>query len=220
MLSILQNELEKLKKRLLALSAVVEENLQLAIRAVENRDAALAEEVCERDSKVDGMEVEVEEECLKILALHQPVAVDLRFIVAVLKMNNDLERIGDQAVNIAHKVQHLCNSEEVSINFNFQAMFKRVQKMLHNALDSLINLDSELARTVCAMDDEVDQMKHEMPEEIFALIKDNSENVKSLFALNGVVRNLERIGDLASNIAEDVIYMVEGNIIRHGGEFF
>ncbi|MBN1256572.1 MAG: phosphate signaling complex protein PhoU [Planctomycetes bacterium] len=218
MTRILQKELEKLKKKLLGLSAIVEDNLHMAIRAVENRDLELAQEVEERDCQIDEMEIEVEEECLKILALHQPVAIDLRFLIAILKINNDLERIGDQAVNISHKVKYLRENLEVKVNFDFQAMFEKVQKMLHTCLDALINLDAELARSVCAMDNDVDRMKHDLPKEAFAIIKDQPDKVRSLFALLGVARNLERIADLATNISEDVIYMVEGTIIRHSGD--
>jgi phosphate transport system protein len=211
----LQKEMEKLKKKFLTLSAIVEENLNAAMYSVLNCDLSQAEQVARRDNEIDNMEVEIEEECLKVLALHQPVAVDLRFLVAVLKINNDLERIGDQAVNIAKKVKSICIEKRAVNTVDFQVMFKSVQKMVKQSLDALINIDVMQARSVCTMDDDVDRMKRDMREQVFASIIEMPEKAKSLYAVMGVARNLERIADLATNIAEDVIYMVEGNIVRH-----
>jgi phosphate transport system protein len=211
----LQKEMEKLKKKFLTLSAIVEENLNAAMYSVLNCDIEQAEQVARRDNEIDNMEVEIEEECLKVLALHQPVAVDLRFLVAVLKINNDLERIGDQAVNISKKVRSICIEKKVVNTVDFQVMFKSVQKMVKQSLDALINIDVMQARLVCTMDDDVDRMKRDMREQVFASIVEMPEKAKSLYAVMGVARNLERIADLATNIAEDVIYMVEGNIVRH-----
>jgi len=161
------------------------------------------------------MEVEVEEDCLKVLALYQPVAGDLRFIVAVLKINNDLERIGDQAANIATKVKSLGPGANANIPFNFDEMYENVQMMLRQSLDSLINMDTSVARAVCRNDDKVDEMKKVVREQVMAEISVHPDYAVVLMANLGVARNLERVADLATNIAEDVIYMTVGNIVRH-----
>lgn len=214
----LRREIDELKKRILSLSAIVEQRVREAVKAVEERDATLAKKVIDGDVEVDQSEVEVEEECLKVLALHQPVAVDLRFIVAVLKINNDLERIGDLAANIARKAAAFASQRPMAIPFDLTGMAEKTQAMLHDSLDSLVYLDTALASSVCARDDEVDKMKHDIRRQVEAMIQTEREHVKSLLRLLAVCRNLERIADLATNIAEDVIYMVEGQIIRHRGE--
>ncbi|MFW5798970.1 MAG: phosphate signaling complex protein PhoU, partial [Planctomycetota bacterium] len=200
------------------LGALVEQNLHKAADALKNRDPKMAEEAIGADAEVDHMEIEVEEDCLKILALHQPVAADLRFIVAVFKINNDLERIGDQAVNIANKVVRLCEQPEMPITFDFAAMATKVSHMLQNALDALVNLDADQARQVCAEDDKVDDMKREVRGQVHEQIGLTPKRVQPLLDLLGIARNLERIADLATNISEDVIYMIDGKIIRHHEE--
>jgi phosphate transport system protein len=211
----MQREMEKLKKKLLYLGSLVEDNLKAAIRSVANRDNLLASQVIQKDKLVDEMEVEVEEDCLKVLALYQPVAGDLRFIVAVLKINNDLERIGDQAANIATKVKSLGPGANANIPFNFDEMYENVQMMLRQSLDSLINMDTSVARAVCRNDDKVDEMKKVVREQVMAEISVHPDYAVVLMANLGVARNLERVADLATNIAEDVIYMTVGNIVRH-----
>lgn len=210
-----QREIDHLKKRLLSLCALVDEQLQLAVRALLERDKKLAREVSRRDADVDQGEVEVEEECLKILALHQPVAVDLRFIVSALKINNDLERIGDLAVNIARKARTLASGPPEAIPFDLAKMSEQTQAMLRDGLDALVNLDSTLANEVCGRDDEIDRMKREIRRQAEEMICADPSKTKILLKLLAVSRNLERIADLATNIAEDVIYMVDGKIIRH-----
>lgn len=210
------NELEKLKKELFTLSAMVEESLHLAVRAVMERNAELAERVAGSDEAVDQKEVEIEEECLKILALYQPVAADLRYIVVVLKMNNDLERIGDLAVNIAHRASALIKLRKPEAYFDFSDMAKKVQEMLRKALESLVNSDAVLAASVCRSDDIVDEMNRQMHDRIRNEIRANLGDLESLTYYMSVSRNLERIADHTTNIAEDVVYLVEGNIIRHG----
>ena len=211
----LQREIEKLKKQLLGLGALVEDNLQLAFRAVEQRDAALIAKVVECDQLVDRLEVEIEEECLKVLALHQPVAIDLRFIIAVMKINNDLERVSDHAVNITDKLRHLDGSPAGLSPADLRVIAGSALRMLKKAIDCFVNMDASRAQTVCAMDDEVDALKHRIRDQVLAAIATSPAEAESLLALLGVARNLERIADLATNIAEDVIYLVEGNIIRH-----
>jgi phosphate transport system protein len=214
----LQREIENLKKGLLSLCAVVEDQVQMAIQALLDRDAELAREVERRDADVDRREIEVEEECLKMLALYQPVAGDLRLIIAALKINNDLERIGDLAVNIARKAAAFAGEPPMEIPFDIAGMWEKVQAMLRDSLDALVNMDVALAKSVCVRDDEVDRMKHETREGIEELIRRDPGRVRPLLRLAAVSRNLERIADCATNIAEDVIYMAEGKIVRHREE--
>jgi phosphate transport system protein len=213
---VFEGEIEKLKAKVLTLSAMVEEAVFKAVKAVEQRDIALADRVKESDREIDTMEVEIEEDCLKILALHQPVAIDLRFIIAVLKLNNDLERIGDLAVNIAHRARSLSKLEGTPELLDFQGMASKVKAMLRKCLESLVHMDTNLARAVCAADDEVDALNRHMYERVHAAIKRNPEQSDKLIHLFAVSRNLERIADHATNIAEDVIYMIQGEIVRHG----
>ena len=211
----LQRELDSVKKLFLTLSALVEENVLLSAKAFKEMDTALAKKVIQADDEIDRMEIEVEEECLKILALHQPVAVDLRFIVAILKINNDLERIGDLGVNIAKRVLYLATHNLPVAEFDFPRMMRKVHAMLSRSLDALVVLDAGLAREVCVLDTEVDKLKKEVEEKVETLIKQKPEDVQGLLCLLSVGRHLERIADHATNISEDVIYMVEGDIIRH-----
>ncbi len=211
----MQRELEKLKKMILALSAVVEETVQQALLSLERMDVPLARQVTGGDEAIDQMEVDLEEECLKILALHQPVAIDLRFIVSVLKINNDLERIADLAVNVAERTIGLDQVGRIPTPFDTVEMGRKVQAMLKKALDALVNLDVEVAREACTLDDAGDAIhKHN-----YTLIKDrirsHPEQLDALVQYLSVSRHLERIADLATNIAEDVIYMIEGEIVRH-----
>lgn len=214
----LQREIENLKKSLLNLGARVETVVHEAIRSIEERDVDLAQKIIEEDIEIDHTEVEVEEDCLKILALHQPVAIDLRFIVAVLKINNDLERIGDLAVNIAERSVYLASVPPIRVSFDFSGMSKKTEKMLNQSLDALVNMSSELAHEVCAEDDEVDSINRRMYIKIQESIKAHPDQIAPLIHLLSVSRHLERIADHATNIAEDVIYMIEGQIVRHKAE--
>jgi phosphate transport system protein len=212
----LDREVDRLKQMLLALSAVVEENLQRSVRALVSRDESLAREAVQVDEDaVDGAEVEVEEECLKILALHQPVASDLRFIIAVLKINSDLERVGDMAVNIAERALYLHQACAVEPPIDIRTMCEKAQAMLKRSLDALVNLDAALALRVCAADDEVDELNRANYDAIQARILEVPEETECLMHFLAVSRHLERVADHATNIAEDVIYMVEGEIVRH-----
>jgi len=211
----LQREIGSLKNRMLSLCALVEDDLRQAVQAVDRRDPTLARQVIERDLQVDHEEVSIEEECLKLLALHQPVANDLRFIVAVLKLNNDLERIADLAVNIAERALFLSSQTPLDIPYDFSAIAEKTQAMLRQSIDALINRDADLARKVGLADDEVDAINREAFNRVTSMIKSHPDDLDSLIALLSVSRYLERIADHASNIAEDVIYLVEGRIIRH-----
>ena len=196
----LQREIENLKKNLLSLGARVETVVHEAIRSIEERDADLAQKIIAEDIEIDQTEVEVEEDCLKILALHQPVAIDLRFIVAVLKINNDLERIGDLAVNIAERSVYLASVPPVRVSFDFSGMSKKTEKMLNQSLDALVNMSSELAHEVCAEDDEVDSMNRRMYIKIQEAVKVHPDQITPLIHLLSVSRHLERIADHATNI--------------------
>jgi len=211
----LQRELEKIKKRVLSLCAIVEERVRMAKKAVETWDADLALEIIKKDYEIDELEVEVEEECLKILALHQPVAVDLRFLIAVIKINNELERIGDEAANLAKRVENISRRRRLELSFDYATMAEKVIAMLHMSIDSLVNLDLDLAFQVLTMDDEVDRMYREIYDKVKEAISKRPEYVGYMINLNGISRHLERIGDHSTNIAEEVIYLIEGEIIRH-----
>jgi phosphate transport system protein len=211
----LRREIDKLKQSLLLLCRMVEDQVESAVKALLDRDQTLAERVEQRDHEIDQREVEVEEECLRVLALYQPVAIDLRLIVSVLKINSDLERVGDLAVNIAHKALAVVNELQVAAPDALPDMAAKTQSMLHDSIDALVALDSKLAAGVCARDDEVDQLKRAIRLEVEDCIEINPRHLRPLLRLLAVSRNLERIADSATNIAEDVIYMVEGRIIRH-----
>jgi phosphate transport system protein len=216
----LQREIDKLKKKILSLGAFVEESVQMAVRAVEERDSPLAEKVIKSDSEIDQAEVDLEEDCLKILALHQPVAIDLRFIIAVLKMNNDLERIGDLSVNIAERALFLNTQVRVNTPYDLHQIAARTQWMLRSSLDALVNLDPAMAREICGADNEVDAINRTMYDLVKEAIRNEPENLEMLIALLSISRYLERIADHATNIAEDVIYMTEGVIARHRSDEF
>ena len=211
----LERELDRLKRRLLELSTLVEATLHRSVSAVTRRDLKLAEEIVASDNAIDQAEVEIEEECLKLLALHQPVAIDLRLIVGILKLNNDLERIADLAVNIAARALALAKIPPVKNGFDFSEMSGKVKSMLNHSLAALVNLDVALARSVCLADREVDQINKEVYRQMHQRIRANPEDLEGLICHLSVSRNLERIADHATNIAEDVIYMVEGEIVRH-----
>jgi phosphate transport system protein len=216
---ILQRELDGLKKMILGLSAAVEQNVSRAVRAVERRDAETARRVIDSDKEIDAAEVDIEEECLKVFALHQPVASDLRFIVAVLKINNDLERIGDLATNIAERAVSLSEQERIAAPIDLAGMSEKVQLMLKKSLDALVNRDALLAHEIGALDDEIDELNRANFVKVQEQIRRDLDRIDSLMQFLSVSRYLERIADHTLNIAEDVIYMIEGTIIRHkGGE--
>ena len=210
-----QREIDHLKKQILAVGAVVEERIAGAITAVMQHDAELARQIIEGDDEIDRMEIDVEEECLKILALHQPVAVDLRFVVAVLKINQDLERMADLASNIAKRAEHLADLPKIDIPAQLAAMSRRTQDMVKHCLDALVESNVAIARRVCAADDEVDQHNRQMHVLIQDQMRENPDDIDRLLDLLSISRHLERIADLTTNVAEDVIYSVQGDIVRH-----
>jgi len=211
-----QREIEKLKKLILSLGAMVEEEVRMAIKAIELKDAGIAKKIINDDHNIDEMEVEIEEECLKVLALHQPVAVDLRFLIAVIKINNDLERIGDEAVNIAERVESLAKRKTAGFTYDYSEMAEKAEDMLKKSLDALVNLDVDLAFKVLIKDDEVDDIQKNVYQLTKQAIGEHSDDVKFLINQYLISRHLERIADHATNIAEEVIYLIEGEIVRHG----
>ncbi len=208
-------EIDKLRKLALRLAGIVEENLHKAVSLLNQNNVERLYEIRQADESIDALEVEVEEECLKVLALHQPVAADLRYIICILKMNNDLERIGDLAINIAKKANRLGFNSDNCYTKELYEMGSQATEMVHDALTTLINSDIELAREVCVRDDHLDKKKSEISAKLIEAIKLNPENVEDFISAFGIVRNVERVGDLATNICEDVIYSLTGEIIRH-----
>jgi len=215
-----QRELDRLKRNVLSLGAMVEESVRLAVKALEARDTDLAQKIIDADHKIDEKEVEVEEECLKILALHQPVAVDLRIISAIIKINNDLERVGDEAVNIAERVITMAKQSPADIRIDYNLMAEKSESMLKRSLDAIVNLDEDLAYKVCLDDDEVDEMNRSIYDQVKLAIKGEPDRVAFLINLLLVSRHLERIADHATNIAEEVIYIIGGVIHRHNPDIY
>lgn len=213
----LEKELEKLKKRILTLSAQVEDRVRLTEKAIESKEIFDAERIIKLDFEIDEEEVEIEEECLKLLALYQPVASDLRFLVATIKINNELERIGDEVVNIARRLKILVQGRNgCAIAYDYHPMTQKVRAMLKMSLDALVNLDVDLAFKVLLMDEEVDQIYRDTYARATEDMKNCSQSIEYLLNLFLISRHLERIGDHTTNIAEEVIYMIEGDIVRHG----
>ena len=212
-----QRELDTIKKMILSLGALVEQRVHRVRQAIEDRDIVLAKEIVHLDHEIDEMEVEVEEACLKIIALHQPVAADLRFLVAVIKINNDLERIGDQVVNIAQRVVRIAKRPVAPYHFDYSVMGEKAEAMLRMSLDSLVNQDLDLAIKVLHLDDEVDKIKDEAYDRIKQAMADGlTEDIGYMINLLLISRHIERLADHATNIAEEVVYMIEGDIVRHG----
>jgi phosphate transport system protein len=207
-----------LKRQILSLSAEVEVDVRMAVRAVEERDEELARKVLEREAQTNTMEVDVEEDCLKILALHQPVAADLRYIIAVLKINQDLERIGDLAVHIAERGLFLCGQPPISMPFRLGEMADKAQAMLKKVLDAFVNLSDAAAHDVCGADREIDAINRDVFQQIKKAVTQKPALFEPLLQIMHIARHLERIADHATNIAEDLIYLIEGRIVRHTKE--
>ncbi|QDU76312.1 hypothetical protein Pan97_33590 [Bremerella volcania] len=218
----LQRDLDHLHHEVLSLSGVVEEMLEKATRALFERNAHIANEVIDIDIIVDEREVQIEEECLKALALHQPVAVDLRRIATVLKVNNDLERMADLTVNLAERAKSVIEFPTFVIPKRLARMVDMTKGMVSDVLDSFVNMDSAAAARVGAMDSQVDRMNCEIIEELQKVMRERPDQVVPALHCFSASRHIERISDHAVNISDDVIYMVEGVIVRHrfsgGGE--
>jgi phosphate transport system protein len=211
----LERDLESLEREILDQSSRVEEMIAKSWQALFERRLDIASEVAATEIEINVREVKIEEDCLKILALHQPVAVDLRRTATVLKINSELERIADLAVNIAERTIALAEHPEFEIPAKLERMFVRASEMVHEALDAFVDQDVDSAREVCRRDDEVDEYNRRIIDELLETMRNRSELVEPALHFFSVCRHVERIGDCATNIAEDVIYLVEGEIARH-----
>lgn len=207
-----------LKHRLVEMGGLVQHVVSSAITAFNTNNEELARETVQDDERVDRLEVEIDELVLKLLALQQPMAIDLRFLITALKINNDLERMGDQGVNVAENTMLLKSSEhqkKMNTFQNFNDMEQMVLKMVQETIDAFTSGDVELARKVIESDDEVDSLNRKIIGKLVSHLRENADDADACVALLLITRNLERIGDLCTNIAEDVIYYVEGKIVKH-----
>ena len=222
-MSRLIQEIDKIKNRTGELATLIEENLQRAVKALLEKDAEAARQVVRLDKEeIDRLEIMLEEECLRVMALYHPVAGDLRFLVTVLKINGDLERIGDLAAKIADKVLQIAamdttvyDTAGMMVPEMFKSMYEKTMGMLKSTMDAFHNEDTDLAYKVCLTDDEVDTDKRAIREELEEIIAHNPAQHVYLAKLLGVARSLERIADHCTNICEDIIYMAQGKIVRH-----
>ena len=211
----LQRDLDEVTRSVLAVASMVEDMIAKSLQALRERSVDLAHEVQRQDREIDAREIEVEEECLKILAMHSPVAADLRQVVTFLKVNNDLERAGDLAHNLAERAESLAVAEPVDAPDEIWAMAERIPKMLRHALDAVVGGDTELARSVIAEDDVVDRCHEAMYGVVAAMIEEKRAPAGVCIQFLSISRYLERMADLATNIAEDVVFLVEGEVVRH-----
>lgn len=214
----LERDLDILQRDILTLAGAVEEAIYKAIRALQEREVAVAQQVIEGDTPIDRQENHVEEECLKLLALHQPVAIDLRRVATILKINTDLERMADLAADIAERAIVLATPPFIPVPPGLQLMTDLTTSMVRQSLDAFVNLDARLARRVWRLDDEVDRYNDEIIQDLIEAMQSAPEMVPPGLSLFSAVRHLERIADHATNIAEDVVYLVEGEIVRHRPE--
>jgi phosphate transport system protein len=211
-------DLRQLKERLLRMGAIAEEMIQKAVKALHERKDALTAEVFDLETQVNQLHIEIDDRCLKLIALHQPMAVDLRLIAAAMKINTDLERIADQAVNVSQTCHyHLLKETPVPEVTLLTRMAEISQKMLRESLDAFARQDVELAKNVLAQDEEEDQLKARALTQLIERLKKDPERSSQYVDLILLSRNMERIGDHATNVAEDVIFMVQGKDIRHHG---
>jgi phosphate transport system protein len=215
MLKHFQRDLDNLKRDLIFLAAEVESAINEAILALRSRRLSVARQVMNGDDAIDEAENHIEEECLKLLALHQPVAIDLRRIASALKINSELERMGDLAEDIAERALQLAQLPELAFPEKLDRMTDLTVAMVRQSIESFVNLDSRLARLVCRLDDEVDRYNKEIIDELIALMQSDPAKVEAGLSLFSATRHLERIADHATNIAEDVVYLIEGEIVRH-----
>ncbi len=213
----LDRALDHLSVDILAVGKRVDDALSTAAQAYLGQDMVAARTVIEGDREIDALEVEVEEECLKILALHQPVAADLRYVVTALKVNNDLERIGDLSANIGHRTVSLAALGEMHAPTTLSVMSRISLEMVRKSLEALVNRDTASAREVLEEDNRLDELHRRTISELMALMAQDSSTVTEATQHLSVSRCFERIGDLATNIAEDVIFLVDGDVVRHGG---
>ena len=210
-----QEELDELKRRLLEMGGLAEERLQLAIKGIIARDLAVVDWVLEGDADINKLHVEIDDRCVKLLALHQPMAVDLRSIIAAVKINTDLERVGDLAVNISEAGQRYLQHPPVKELIDIPRMATLAQTMLRDALDAYVRSDLELAHAVLVADDKLDALKSQVFRDLLGYMLKDPATIEAAIDLILMSRHLERVGDHATNIAEDVIFMVSAKDVRH-----
>ena len=212
---LLDEFIEKLKTRVIKMCSLVDEQVQMAIKAVEDEDLELAQQVIEKDKKVDKYDNKIDKICQKVLALTQPVAMDLRLIMSSLTINNNLERIGDIAANVAEYIGMLKKKPAFFNQTKLNEMFKITRQMLKDSIDSYISGDEKLAKSVIESDDKLDQLNYDNHKIIMEIMKQNPDNIEPGIALLVMSRQLERLGDHCTNIAEDVFFIVEANLVKH-----
>jgi phosphate transport system protein len=210
-----QKELEELKQNLLKMAAIVEEAIHNSVQSLVKRDSDLAQKTFEIEDRINKMEITIDEMCLKLLALRQPMAADLRFITSAMKITTDLERMGDQAVNISERAVSLNQEPQIKPYIDIPRMADIAQSMVKDVLDAFVNRDSKLARSVCARDDVVDGLNDQVVRELLTYMVSDAKTITRSVHLMIVARCLERIADHATNIAEDVIFMVDALVIKH-----
>ncbi len=214
----LEEQLEEVRKRLLEMSALVEAAVYRSVQSLVEKDEALARQVLENESRINQMEIEIDELATRLLALQQPMAVDLRFLTAAIKINNDLERMGDLAVNITERSLDLMHQPLVKPLIDIPQMAKLAESMVRKSLDAFVKRDADLARSVLVSDDAVDQLRDDVYRELVTYMQKDPSTVRQCLDLVFVARNLERVADHATNIAEDVVFLVEGVDVRHHSE--
>jgi phosphate transport system protein len=211
----LEEEISKLKKMLFEMATSVEEMIAKSIKALKDRNMIMAEEVIKSDAKINEMEIEIDNQCIKILALYHPEAEDLRMVSMIMKINNDLERIGDHAVNIAEKTIYLADKPPVKPLIDIPKMADKAIKMLQESLDAFVNKDAQLAIDVCKKDDEVDALEPQIVRELVTYMIADPQTIDRSLTLILIAREIERVADLATNIAEDTYYIVSGKSLKH-----
>lgn len=216
----LVRDMEALHRNVLSMCAMVEDLVHRAVDELGKPDIELTRELARRDDEVDRWDVRIEDECLKILALHQPVAVDLRRIATVMKITGELERVADLGVNIAERAAGLAAGPEIAIPDKLDHMAHAALDMLHRSIDSFVEMDSQLAREVCEQDDLVDELNREIIAELIQVMHNSPNLIEPAMQLFSAARHVERVADHATNIAEQVVYLVEGEIIRHQSELY
>jgi len=210
-----QKELQELKEELLKMAALVEEAISRAVRSLVKRDSDLARKTFQYEDRINKLEIAIDERCLKLLALRQPMAADLRFITSAMKIITDLERMGDQAVNIAERATSLNQEPQLKPYIDIPKMAEIAQSMVKDVLDAFVNQDSKLARSVCERDDLVDRLNDQVFRELLTYMMSDPQTITRAVHLMIVARCLERIADHATNIAEDVIFLVDARVIKH-----
>ncbi|MCK5259173.1 MAG: phosphate signaling complex protein PhoU [Thermoplasmatales archaeon] len=211
-------ELQKVKKDLLEMASLVEESITKSLEALKKQDIKMASEIQEIDHQIDKFEIAIEEQCIELIARHQPVGADLRFLIGVIKMNNDLERMGDHAVNIASYIAYLIEQPYIKSVSNIWSMAREVKEMLNDSVKSFMDNDATRAQKVCERDSVVDEMRDETIRILLTYMLEQPETIRSAIPLLLVAKNLERIADLSTNICEDVIYIAQARVIKHHAE--